>query len=165
MGAGRTEVARALVGADPISAGTITLRGRPVRIGSPAEAARHRIGYLSEDRKQLGLLLEQDVTANVVLSSSDRALRPVRVRPLAGDAGHRRELVGLAADQDAVGATRPSRTCPAATSRRSSSPSGWPSDCDMLIFDEPTRGIDVGAKEEIYALLNEPGRRRESRSS
>jgi ribose transport system ATP-binding protein len=51
MGAGRTEVARALVGADPVESGTVELRGQPVRITTPAEAARHRIGYLSEDRR------------------------------------------------------------------------------------------------------------------
>ena len=110
MGAGRTEVARALVGADPITAGTITLRGRPVRIGSPAEAARHRIGYLSEDRKQLGLLLEQDVTANVVLSSlAERFQRFGFVRS-PRDAGHRAGAGRRAADQDAVG--RPDRAEP-----------------------------------------------------
>ena len=69
MGAGRTEVARALVGADPIDAGVITLRGREIQVRNPADAAKHRIGYLSEDRKQFGLLLDQDVSANIGLSS------------------------------------------------------------------------------------------------
>src|SRR4051812_49045096 len=69
MGAGRTEVARAIVGADKVSAGTIRLRGREIRIRNPAEAARHGIGYLSEDRKHFGLLLEQDVSANIGLSA------------------------------------------------------------------------------------------------
>jgi ribose transport system ATP-binding protein len=154
MGAGRTEVGRALVGADPITSGTITLRGRPVRIGSPAEAARHRIGYLSEDRKHLGLLLDQDVTANVALSSlaerfssfgfvhkramRDRAtelVRSLRIKTPSVDqivqslSGGNQQKVVIAK---------------------------WlAKDCDVLIFDEPTRGIDVGAKEEIYALLDE----------
>jgi ribose transport system ATP-binding protein len=154
MGAGRTEVGRALVGADPITSGTITLRGRPVRIGSPAEAARHRIGYLSEDRKHLGLLLDQDVTANVALSSlaerfssfgfvhkramRDRAtelVRSLRIKTPSVDqivqnlSGGNQQKVVIAK---------------------------WlAKDCDVLIVDEPTRGIDVGAKEEIYALLND----------
>src|SRR5690606_32050184 len=68
MGAGRTEVARAVVGADP-STGTVEVRGRPVTIRNPADAVRHGIGYLSEDRKRYGLLLDQDVAWNVVLSS------------------------------------------------------------------------------------------------
>src|SRR3954451_19469852 len=69
MGAGRTEGARALVGADKTVAGTIRLRGGEVRVHDPADAARHRIGYLSEDRKQFGLLLEQEVNANIGLSA------------------------------------------------------------------------------------------------
>src|ERR687891_206190 len=104
MGAGRTEVARAVVGADKVDSGTIRLRGQEIRIHTPAEAAKHRIGYLSEDRKQFGLLLEQEVVIAKWLVK----------------------------------------------------------DCDILIFDEPTRGIDVGAKEEIYRLLNELARRGKS---
>ena len=69
MGAGRTEVARALVGADKTDAGTVKLRGREIQIRNPADAAKHRIGYLSEDRKQFGLLLEQEVNANIGLSA------------------------------------------------------------------------------------------------
>src|SRR3954452_12212766 len=69
MGAGRTETARAIVGADRIDGGTIRLRGREVKLHNPAEAAKHRIGYLSEDRKQFGLLLEQEVNANIGLSA------------------------------------------------------------------------------------------------
>ena len=153
MGAGRTEVARALVGADPISAGTITLRGRPVRIGSPAEAARHRIGYLSEDRKQLGLLLEQDVTANVVLSSlTERFARFgfVRKRAMRATA---RELVGsLRVKTPSVDQTV--KNLSGGNQQKVVLAKWLARDCDVLIVDEPTRGIDVGAKEEIYALLN-----------
>ena len=64
MGAGRTETARAIIGADRSSAGTVEVHGRPVRIRQPADAVRQGIGYLSEDRKGLGLMLEQSVTAN-----------------------------------------------------------------------------------------------------
>jgi len=154
MGAGRTEVARALVGADPISAGTITLRGRPVRIGSPAEAARHRIGYLSEDRKQLGLLLGQDVTANVVLSSlAERFQRFgfVRSRAMRATA---RELVGaLRIKTPSVDQTV--QNLSGGNQQKVVLAKWLAKDCDLLIVDEPTRGIDVGAKEEIYGLLND----------
>src|SRR3954468_13811205 len=91
MGAGRTEVARAVVGADKVDGGTIRLRGRQVAIHHPADAAKHRIGYLSEDRKQFGLLLEQEVSANIGLSAlterfqqwgfvKDRAMRDTSKR-------------------------------------------------------------------------------------
>jgi ribose transport system ATP-binding protein len=154
MGAGRTEVARAIVGADPISAGTIALRGKPVRIANPAEAAKHRIGYLSEDRKHLGLLLEQDVAANVTLSSlverfqswgfvRGRALR-ARAAELVTTLGIRTPSVDQAVKNLSGG------------NQQKVVIAKWlAKDCDVLIFDEPTRGIDVGAKEEIYALLNE----------
>ncbi|MHA6620437.1 sugar ABC transporter ATP-binding protein [Pseudonocardia sp. DLS-67] len=154
MGAGRTEVARALVGADPVESGTVELRGEPVRIASPAEAAKHRIGYLSEDRKHLGLLLEQDVNANIGLSSirekfqswgfvRDRAMR-TRSREVVDSLRIRTPSIEQTAkflsggNQQKVVIAR------------------WlVKDCDVLIFDEPTRGIDVGAKEEIYRLLND----------
>ena len=154
MGAGRTEVARALVGADPVESGTITLRGQQVRIANPAEAARLGIGYLSEDRKHLGLLLEQDVAANVVLSSvrerfqSFGFLRSAAMRATAA------ELVTT------LGIRTPSvsqtvKNLSGGNQQKVVIAKWLVKDCDVLIFDEPTRGIDVGAKEEIYRLLND----------
>src|SRR5205085_8445630 len=75
VGAGRTEVARAIFGADPVDSGTIEVRGKVVHIGSPARAVRHGIGYLSEDRKRYGLALGLDVETNTVLAAYGRFLR------------------------------------------------------------------------------------------
>ncbi|QAY63476.1 sugar ABC transporter ATP-binding protein [Xylanimonas allomyrinae] len=154
MGAGRTEVARAVVGADRTTAGTVRLRGRAVRIASPADAARHRIGYLSEDRKGLGLLLDHDVTTNIGLSAlAERFTRLglVRAADVRRRAGELVETLSI-------------RT-PSLTQRVKNLSGGnqqkvviarWLlKSCDVLIVDEPTRGIDVGAKEEIYALLQD----------
>ena len=153
MGAGRTEVARALVGADPITAGTVTLRGRAVRIGSPAEAARHRIGYLSEDRKHLGLLLEQDVTANVALPAlAERFARFGFVRDRAMRAEATRLAGALRVKTPSVEQTV--RNLSGGNQQKIVLAKWLAKDCDVLIVDEPTRGIDVGAKEEIYGLLN-----------
>jgi ribose transport system ATP-binding protein len=154
MGAGRTEVARALVGADKVDAGTVKLRGRKVQIHSPADAAKHRIGYLSEDRKQFGLLLEQEVNANIGLSAlrerfqswgfvKDRAMRKIS-----------KEYV------DTLRIKTPSvaqmvKNLSGGNQQKVVIAKWLVKDCDILIFDEPTRGIDVGAKEEIYRLLNE----------
>jgi ribose transport system ATP-binding protein len=154
MGAGRTEVARALVGADPVESGTITLRGDPIRITNPAEAAKHRIGYLSEDRKHLGLLLDQDVNANVALSS---------IRDLFQSFGFVRSKAMRAKSNELVASLRIKTPSIDQTVKNLSGGNQqkvviakWlVKDCDVLIFDEPTRGIDVGAKEEIYRLLNE----------
>jgi ribose transport system ATP-binding protein len=154
MGAGRTEVARALVGADKIDAGTITLRGKQIQIRTPADAARYRIGYLSEDRKKFGLLLEQEVNANIGLSSISERFQ---------NFGFMNDKAMRAKSKEYVGALRIRTPSIAQTAKNLSGGNQqkvviakWlVKDCDVLIFDEPTRGIDVGAKEEIYRLLNE----------
>ncbi len=154
MGAGRTEVARAIVGADPTDGGTIWLHGRPVRIGNPAEAAKHRIGYLSEDRKHFGLLLEQDVNANITVSS---------LAELFSSYGFMKDRTMRARSKEYVDSLRIKTPSIMRTAKNLSGGNQqkvviakWLlKNCDILIFDEPTRGIDVGAKEEIYALLND----------
>jgi ribose transport system ATP-binding protein len=154
MGAGRTEVARAVVGADKADAGTIRLRGREIRIHNPAEAAKHRIGYLSEDRKQFGLLLEQEVNANIGLSALAERFQAW---------GFVKDKAMRATSREYVGTLRIKTPSVSQTAKYLSGGNQqkvviakWlVKDCDILIFDEPTRGIDVGAKEEIYRLLNE----------
>ncbi|GAA0942071.1 sugar ABC transporter ATP-binding protein [Pseudonocardia zijingensis] len=154
MGAGRTEVARALVGADPVESGTVELRGQPVRITTPAEAAKHRIGYLSEDRKHLGLLLEQDVNANIGLSSiRERFQQWGFVRDRAMRARSREIVDTLRIRTPSVDQT--AKFLSGGNQQKVVIGKWLVKDCDILIFDEPTRGIDVGAKEEIYRLLNE----------
>ena len=154
MGAGRTEVARALVGADVVTAGTIVLRGQEVSIPNPAKAAELGIGYLSEDRKQLGLMLEQSVQTNIALSSlGDRFSR----RGFVDD-----KAIATRATESvkALGIKTPSirqevRNLSGGNQQKVVIAKWLTKDCDVLIFDEPTRGIDVGAKEEIYRLLND----------
>ena len=154
MGAGRTEVARALVGADKIESGTITLRGAKVDIKDPSAAAKYKIGYLSEDRKRYGLLLEQSVTANVVLSA---------LRELFSSLGFVKDMAMKTKSKEYVAALRiktPSinqitQNLSGGNQQKVVIAKWLLKDCDILIFDEPTRGIDVGAKEEIYTILNE----------
>jgi ribose transport system ATP-binding protein len=154
MGAGRTEVARAVVGADKIDGGTISLRGREIRVHNPADAAKHRIGYLSEDRKQFGLLVEQEVNANIGLSA---------LRERFQSFGFVKDKAMRATSREYVDTLRIKTPSVAQTVKNLSGGNQqkvviakWlVKDCDVLIFDEPTRGIDVGAKEEIYRLLNE----------
>ncbi|WP_216216792.1 sugar ABC transporter ATP-binding protein [Amycolatopsis aidingensis] len=154
MGAGRTETARALVGADHAEAGTVALHGRRVRITSPADAARHGIGYLSEDRKRFGLLLDQSVKDNIVLAA---------LRERFAGAGLVNDTAARSLAGSYVDTLRIKTPSLAETARNLSGGNQqkvviarWlAKDCDILIFDEPTRGIDVGAKEEIYQLLGE----------
>ncbi|OEV04352.1 D-ribose transporter ATP-binding protein [Streptomyces oceani] len=154
MGAGRTEVARALVGADPVTSAEVTLRGRPVRVSNPADAAGHGIGYLSEDRKQLGLLLDQDVSSNIGLGS---------LRTRFQSFGFVRDKAVRAAARESVESLRirtPSENqlvkhLSGGNQQKVALAKWLVKDCEILIIDEPTRGIDVGAKEEIYRLLND----------
>jgi len=154
MGAGRTEVARALVGADRKDGGTIAVHGREVSIANPADAAKAGIGYLSEDRKRYGVVLGRSVRDNVVLASM------AKFTNASGFVADR--MIGRTAAEYV--ATLRIRT--PSTGQLVQNLSGgnqqktvvakWlVRDCEILLFDEPTRGIDVGAKDEIYALLEE----------
>ena len=154
MGAGRTEVARALVGADRKEAGTVVVHGREVSISNPADAAKVGIGYLSEDRKRYGVLLERSVQDNVVLPSmpafTNRAgfVLDRKSSRTAADYVSRLRIrtPGLGQLVQNLSGGNQQKVVVAKWLVR---------DCDVLIFDEPTRGIDVGAKEEIYRLLND----------
>lgn len=154
MGAGRTEVARALVGADPISAGTLELRGKRVKFANAAAAAVAGIGYLSEDRKRYGLMLDHSVAANIALSSlGERFSR-------AGFVDDKRINARSRDYVDRLGVRTPSvrqevRLLSGGNQQKVVMAKWLVKDCEVLIFDEPTRGIDVGAKDEIYRLLNE----------
>jgi ribose transport system ATP-binding protein len=154
MGAGRTEVARAVVGADKIDAGTINLRGREIQIRTPADAAKHRIGYLSEDRKQFGLLLEQEVNANIGLSAlQERFQSYAFVKDKAMRETSKQYVNTLRVKTPSV--AQAVKNLSGGNQQKVVIAKWLVKDCDILIFDEPTRGIDVGAKEEIYRLLNE----------
>ncbi|MTD12630.1 ATP-binding cassette domain-containing protein [Nakamurella sp. YIM 132087] len=154
MGAGRTEVARAIVGADPIIGGAVTLRGAPISVRSPAEAAAHRIGYLSEDRKQFGLLLSQDVNANIGISSLAERFSSagfVKDRPMKVKSREYVEKLRIRTPS----ILQTAKNLSGGNQQKVVIAKWLLKDCDVLIFDEPTRGIDVGVKEEIYRLLNE----------
>ena len=156
MGSGRTETMRAIFGAERPEAGHIFLSGSdaPTEIRSPRDAVKHGIALLTEDRKTEGLLLPLPVRANVTLN---------RLEDLAGPAGwiRRREESAVAKRLADLLSVR----CSSVEQRADELSGGnqqkvviarWIyRDCDILIFDEPTRGIDVGAKFEIYELLSD----------
>ena len=151
MGAGRTETARAIFGADRKTAGEVLIDGRPVQINTPYDAVKNGMAYLSEDRKQFGLMLGLDVETNVSIASMGRFLAGrffIRFRKAGENARRMAESLTSA---------RP----PSARSRVSvrwqpaEGGAGQVADPQLRYphFDEPTRGIDVGAKNEIYGLL------------
>jgi ribose transport system ATP-binding protein len=152
MGAGRTELARAIMGADPKTSGTITLHGKETRIKQPSDAVAAGIGYLSEDRKRFGLLLNQDVTFNVILSSIPSFSNKFGFLKVKSAAGIARNSISQ------LRVRTPSerqflKNLSGGNQQKVVIAKWLTRDCDVLIFDEPTRGIDVGAKDEIYRLL------------
>ncbi|MCX7028346.1 MAG: sugar ABC transporter ATP-binding protein [Spirochaetes bacterium] len=154
MGAGRTEAARAIFGADPIDSGEVRVNGKKVNIRRPSDAVRHGIGYLSEDRKRYGVALGMDVEANSALAS---------MKQFTGFAGFVKNKEIRKAAQEKV--EKLSIKTPSLQQKLKFLSGGnqqkvvvakWLiRNCDILFFDEPTRGIDIGAKQEIYALLND----------
>ncbi|MPZ73698.1 MAG: ATP-binding cassette domain-containing protein [Nitriliruptorales bacterium] len=152
MGAGRTEVARAICGADPSTAGEIEVHGRPATIRTPADAARLGIGYLSEDRKRYGLMLDLDVNLNILISSLTDYTNVVgMVRDEAGREASRKYVGSMKIKTPSI--RQRAKNLSGGNQQKIVIAKWLAKDCDILIFDEPTRGIDVGAKEEIYALL------------
>ncbi|WP_367849949.1 sugar ABC transporter ATP-binding protein [Rhodoferax sp. WC2427] len=153
MGAGRTEVARAIFGADARDAGEIRIKGQVVDIQAPSDAVRYGIGYLSEDRKRYGLATGMDVQSNILLANLKNFVS-----------------LGFWLQQDAIEAVAQKYVgqlgikTPSIFQRAGLLSGGnqqkiviakWLlRDCEVLFFDEPTRGIDVGAKAEIYKLLH-----------
>ncbi|MFX4271814.1 sugar ABC transporter ATP-binding protein [Propionibacteriaceae bacterium Y1685] len=152
MGAGRTETARAIIGADRRTAGRIMINGRPVAISSPAVAVRHGIGYLPEDRKRQGLMLEQDVNFNTMLASMKRYTTAGFVNQAPARRDTLKYVESLRIKTPSI--NQLAKNLSGGNQQKIVIAKWLSRNCDILIFDEPTRGIDVGAKEEIYKLLN-----------
>ncbi|MCJ8508849.1 sugar ABC transporter ATP-binding protein [Rhizobium lemnae] len=152
MGAGRTEVARAIFGADPIDSGEISIHGVTQAIRSPQDAVRLGLAYLSEDRKHYGLVTSMTVGDNVTMSSWPRFTRSrvfmndARMREAANDYVQKLRIKTPSVDQE-------TRLLSGGNQQKIVISKWLLRDCDILIFDEPTRGIDIGAKAEIYKLL------------
>jgi ribose transport system ATP-binding protein len=156
VGAGRTETARLIFGADARDAGTITVDGKHLRIRSPRDAIRSGICLLTEDRKSQGLILNASCRENFGLPNLDRFSR-------FGFVNIRRERVAFSkfiksirikiSDQDVE-----ARTLSGGNQQKVVLAKWLESNSNVVIFDEPTRGIDVGAKYEIYLLINQLAR-------
>lgn len=153
MGAGRTEVANAIFGIDKIKSGEIYLHGKKVKISNPTQAVQKGIGFLTEDRKHLGLLLDMDVKTNVTLASVQNFQRAgfVQEDKMAKTAEHFVEKLKIKTPS----IHQQIRFLSGGNQQKVVISKWLLRDCDILIFDEPTRGIDVGAKGEIYRLLED----------
>ena len=152
VGSGRTEILRAVFGADRADAGEVLIHGAPVTITSPREAIAHKMGMLTEDRKTQGLVLESSIGENITLA----ALRKIGKKGFLS----RRTEKTVAADYLKVLQIKAPDTGVVAMNLSGGNQqkvvvAKWLyTDAEILILDEPTRGIDVGAKYEIYQLIN-----------
>ena len=151
MGAGRTEVARAICGADKLECGEIFINGKRTTIKSPADAVEKGICYLSEDRKRFGLLLDKSVTDNSVLASLDEYTKFsfINDKKATLDAKKKNEMLktktpSMSQKLKNLSGGNQQKVIIARWLLRNS---------DIFIFDEPTRGIDIGAKSEMYDLI------------
>jgi ribose transport system ATP-binding protein len=154
MGAGRTETMRLIFGADTSESGEIFVKGRRVNIRKPQDAVRKGIGYLSEDRKRFGLALIMSVKDNTVLPTMEKFIKNICIidegksKLVTDDYIKRLNTKTPNVDQLA-------KNLSGGNQQKVVIGKWLLRDCEILIFDEPTRGIDVGAKSEIYKLLNE----------
>jgi len=153
VGAGRTETARLIFGADRRDTGTVELDGHLLHISHPRHAVAAGIGLLTEDRKAQGLVLGQSVRTNFGLPNLDRFARH-------GFVSERSESRAFAGFIDSLRIKTPhqeqdARLLSGGNQQKVVLAKWLARNCEVLIFDEPTRGIDVGAKVEIYRLMND----------
>jgi ABC-type sugar transport system ATPase subunit len=153
IGAGRTEIARALFGVQRRLSGEIALDGKPLHITSPADAIRNRVALLTEDRKRTGLCLGLRCAWNVTLPNlrilgMDKIIRP---RAEAGAAAEVASRIRVKWSSPFA----PANSLSGGNQQKLLIARWLMAQSDVLFFDEPTRGVDVGAKREIYLLINE----------
>lgn len=153
MGSGRTALARAVFGADPVDSGSVRVDGVEVRGNNPAASIAAGVGFLTEDRKQQGLVLQLSVVENITLPSLDESIHHGVLD--ISDERHRAQhqvnalKIRIASLDQGVAELSGGNQQKVVLAR-------WlAARCKVLLFDEPTRGIDVGAKAEIYELIGE----------
>ena len=150
MGAGRTEVARLIFGADKLDDGKIYISGK---INSPKDAVEAGIGYLSEDRKRFGLIVDKSVEENTVIASLNNFIKGVFIDNTKTKNVSEKYVSELKTKTPSV--SQLVKKLSGGNQQKVVIAKWLVRNCDILIFDEPTRGIDVGAKSEIYALMEE----------
>lgn len=154
IGAGRTELARLICGADRRSEGVILIDGKEVQINSPADAVRHGIGWVPEDRKQHGLVLGMDIKENTTLAILRRISNrfgAVSLRREREIAAHYREALSIATS----GLSKTVKFLSGGNQQKVVLAKWLSTKPKILIMDEPTRGIDIGAKAEFHALMSQ----------
>ena len=153
MGAGRTETARALFGADPKEGGDIYVNGQKVEIKTPQDSVKCGIGYLSEDRKRYGIVVQKTVAENSTMATLENYMSGLFINKKQ-EKETAQQYVDLLKTKT-PGVDQLVVNLSGGNQQKVVIAKWLVRNCDILIFDEPTRGIDVGAKSEIYHLMNE----------
>ncbi len=152
VGAGRTETMRAIFGADPIDGGTIKVKGKKVVIKSPADAIKNKIAFLTEDRKGQGLVLAESIRTNLILAnmkgfSTGAFLDDKRIEKTGEENVKDMSIKATSLDEKV-------NQLSGGNQQKVVIGKWINTDADIYIFDEATRGIDVGAKVEVYQIIN-----------
>ena len=151
VGSGRTQLAETIFGLTPAESGEIRLKGRTVRIASPAEAIRHRIGYVPEDRRQHGVVMSMPICANISLADLPAVCRNGLIDHAAEDALARSYVERLRVKTHSIHAEAGSLS---GGNQQKVALARWLAiQPAVLILDEPTQGVDVGSKSEIHGLI------------
>ena len=153
VGAGRTETMKAIFGTNKIDSGSVKYKGNEVKFKSPYDAVRNKIGLLPEDRKREGVLVEMTIKLNATLTSLKKITK-------AGVFNHKKETK-FASDilkklNVKYGSINDNVNSLSGGNQQKIALAKWlAADCELVILDEPTRGVDVGAKTEIYKIIND----------
>ncbi len=152
VGAGRTEVMRGLFGADERDAGSVFLNNHKVKIDTPKQAKSHGMGFVTDDRRAEGLMLKTSLKWNISLPNLDAVCNPAKLLDKNKEMAYAKEGMGRfsikAKDENTEAGDL------SGGNQQKVIIAKWvQASCDILIFDEPTRGIDVGAKKEVYATM------------
>ena len=153
VGAGRTEVLRTIFGADKIKSGAVKVNGKNALINHPCKALKYGFGFATEDRKSQGLFLNKDIRFNIAISAPDKVSQKGIVNPET-----EKKLAQTYFDDLGVVAPDIYKVCKylSGGNQQKVVLAKWlASECHILFLDEPTRGIDVGAKYEIYSLMDQ----------
>jgi ribose transport system ATP-binding protein len=153
VGSGRTEVARLVFGADRPDSGSIALHGKTLALKSPKDAVKAGIGLVPEDRKQQGVVLDKPIRSNVTLAKLSAVVNRFGFLKTALE---RRDVtdLGKTLRLKAASVDAPVSSLSGGNQQKVALAKWFYAGGDVIILDEPTRGVDVGAKTEIYALIN-----------
>ncbi len=154
VGAGRTELARLIFGADRADAGSVSLNGKTLRLRSPADAVLAGIGLAPENRKDQGLILDKSIAINTTMARLKPLLAPFGIIRRAAERAVVTDL-GAALRLKSAGPDAPVSSLSGGNQQKVVLAKWFHVDVQLMIFDEPTRGVDVGAKSEIYALIKQ----------